>query len=348
MKRTAIFLAASLISVGAFASAGTTGAASLKLGAGARGQGMADAFAATASGAESLFWNPAGMASGSDRSIMLGFQPMLGNASVSQAAASARFGRLGLGLGFSSLKQDTLDGLDEVGNRTGSFQAQDQTLVAGASLGGPRAAAGITAKYWRSQIDGQSATALAADLGLGFASPLTSRMRHAIVIRHLGGAVSYVSQQDPLPTTGVFGTSYRFSAPVTAELDVAWERAQGAYGSAGLEWGVIRSSVTSLNLRSGYTNRRNAIGGLSGAAFGLGVSYRTFSFDYAWIPFGDLGDAHAFTLTWRPSVTHDPAIKQRRHEARQRKLDQNAKGKMNSSPTGRRQLQDLAAPRKKD
>jgi len=347
VRRLFLLIGSALLSNAAIAGGGTTGAASLKLGAGAHGQALGDAYSAMASGAEALFWNPAGMSVGSDRSVMFGYQPMLDDASLGQAAASARFGRLGLGLGFNGLKQADLNGIDDVGNATGNFQAQDQMLVAGASFGGPRFASGLAVKYWRSEIDGESAGVLAVDLGMNFQSPLSSRLRHALVVRHLGGSVSYVDQEDPLPTTAVFGNSFRISQPLTVEVDASWERDFGAYGSAGLEWGVLRSSITSLNLRGGYTSRRSEIDGLSGAAFGLGLGFRTFSFDYAWVPSGELGDAHSFTFVWRPAINRDPDLKRRRSSTRETKPDPAAKGKIESRPTGRRQLQDLAPPRKK-
>ena len=343
MKRLALFSSALFLTGLASAGPGTTGAASLKLGAGAHGLALGEAYSAMADGAEALFWNPAGLVSGADRSLMLGFEPLLSDASLSQAAAAGRFGRVGLGLGFSGLKYDNLDSIDEVGNKTGSFSAQDQTFLAGAAMGGPRFSGGVSAKYWRSEIDGQSAAVMAADLGVGFQSPFSSRMRHAIVVRHLGGKVSYVNQQDPLPTTMVLGNSLKIGNALSLGLDGSWERAAGAYVAGGAEWAVVHSPSAGLALRSGYTTRRSRTGGLSGASFGLGIAVKSISFDYAWLPFGELGDSHMFTLVWRPNMNDDaPRV---RHSWRKHPAEAPAaKGKIESRPSGRRQLEDLDHP----
>jgi hypothetical protein len=101
-----------------------------------------------------------------------------------------------------------------------------------------------------------------------------------------------------------------------------------------------------FQLRGGYTTRRNDANGLSGASVGFGVALRTLSFDYAWVPFGDLGDSHAITLIWRPS--REPIDLRRRGEPKQATRTLKAsKGKIESRPSGRKQLNDLAPPRPK-
>jgi hypothetical protein len=49
-------------------------------------------------------------------------------------------------------------------------------------------------------------------------------------------------------------------------------------------------------LRLGYNSRNHDVGGFSGLAFGLGLTYGNFNFDFALVPFGDLGNTYKYTV----------------------------------------------------
>ena len=53
-----------------------------------------------------------------------------------------------------------------------------------------------------------------------------------------------------------------------------------------------------LQLRTGYKYKigGNDLGPISGLAGGFGLTLRRFQFDYALVPFGDLGLTHRFSL----------------------------------------------------
>jgi hypothetical protein len=62
--------------------------------------------------------------------------------------------------------------------------------------------------------------------------------------------------------------------------------------------GVEYKIMGIVNLRAGY---RYALGGndlgtASGLRAGLGVEIRDYSFDYAFVPYGELGQAHRVSL----------------------------------------------------
>ena len=61
----------------------------------------------------------------------------------------------------------------------------------------------------------------------------------------------------------------------------------------------LRRGSDRLRFRGGYTTRRNKIDGLSGASFGVGLNFLATTVDYAWVPFGELGDSHQVTLVWK-------------------------------------------------
>lgn len=297
--RLRVAIAAMLLSSAAAASDGTTGASSLKLAVGARGLAMGEAFAAVADGSDALQWNPAGLILGPRRSVTAGFQPMAEDVSVSQAAGAARFGRIAAGVAYGAVTAADLEAYDDVGNRTGSFQAKDQTISAGAAWGGRRFSAGLTGRLWSSDIDGESASSAMADVGLAFENPFARSVRHGLVARHIGGKVSYVSQKDPLPLTLTFGTLIRVGRRVLLSGDYGNEKGAGGYFAAGFEWAAATTENFGLAVRAGYNTRRSDAGDLAGAAAGAGLSWRSVTIDYAWVPYGDIGHSQAVTLGFR-------------------------------------------------
>jgi hypothetical protein len=50
-------------------------------------------------------------------------------------------------------------------------------------------------------------------------------------------------------------------------------------------------------LRGGYrTVGQEKLGGLSGLSAGAGITWRQFSLDFAWVPYGDLGETFRYSL----------------------------------------------------
>jgi hypothetical protein len=54
-------------------------------------------------------------------------------------------------------------------------------------------------------------------------------------------------------------------------------------------------------VRVGYQNRSNSadLYGTTGLSVGAGLTFSKFSVDYAWMPYGLLGDTHRFSLSYR-------------------------------------------------
>jgi hypothetical protein len=71
------------------------------------------------------------------------------------------------------------------------------------------------------------------------------------------------------------------------------------YVSYGLE-AILRQKFWTGALRVGFNQSRGrGIDGISGLTAGAGFDLDTFRFDYAWIPFGDLGMTNKVSLAFR-------------------------------------------------
>jgi hypothetical protein len=121
---------------------------------------------------------------------------------------------------------------------------------------------------------------------------------------NLGFQLSGLSEEhkDPLPLTIKAGVSHRMhNAPFNVAADVGKATDNDFFIGGGLEF----VGVEMMRLRAGY----NTIGSdyktggdsdnLAGLSFGLGLMFDKFSFDYAYVPFADLGHSHRIYIARR-------------------------------------------------
>ena len=84
-------------------------------------------------------------------------------------------------------------------------------------------------------------------------------------------------------------------------LDLNAPRDRSLYPCFGLEWRVPMQQGLSAALRAGYDGRLSGTdsGGVTGVAFGAGLGFQRFGFDYGWSPAGGLGSIHKLSLSYR-------------------------------------------------
>jgi len=278
---------------------GTTAASFLNLGVGARGLAMGEAYTAESRGVESLFWNPAGLAGKDKTTALFSYNPLVQKTNFSQAAFSFPLKRVVVGAGYSGVSYQSIDSFDEAGNKLGEYDARDQLGILGLGFGGDRFKFGMDVKWVNSTIDGLSADAFAGDAGVLFTNPLLRPLKHALVAGNMGGKMKFLEEEESLPLKFVFGNGLALGRRLDISFDIAWLKGRGGIYSGGLEWRPFGSDPRAFSLRSGYTTKRNEIDKLSGLSVGTGFNLGGLNFDYAWIPYGELGDSHSFTIYWQ-------------------------------------------------
>lgn len=294
-----------------YPSAGTTSAAFLKLGAGARGAGMAGAFSGVPGDPFSIYWNPAGLAyQGPDKGLAFFHNEYfqgLGQEFLAYNVPTAR-GGWGLGLNYFYTAKDLerrsglneADPLNPISPSEGKFGAYDLAFSAGYGFrAGDRTALGGALKFIRQSIDDETGAAPALDLGaLRSFSWRGGEYTAGLAVLNLGPGIKFVSKTYPLPLTFKAGLSRRLDeagALVSLEL----QKAVDNYPSVAL--GVEYPLTGRLTLRSGYRYRQhgNELGAWSGFSAGAGVAFDRLTFDYAFTPFGVLGNSHRFSINLR-------------------------------------------------
>lgn len=312
-----------------YPSAGTTSAAFLKIGVGARAVSMAGAYTALSDDAYAVYWNPAGLALPVGKSAVFthneyfeglnqeyfGFT-LPGEKLGVLRGSRLESGHLGLGLNYFYTPKDLerRSGLNEasvaISPVEGKFSAYDLAFSAAYGFNYTRdLRLGGVLKFIRQSIDTESGNTAALDLGALYDFPWLDRQFTAgFAVQNLGPGVKFDSKRFDLPLTFKAGLSHRiYEKGLLLSMDVS--KPVDNYPSIAL--GLEHPLGNKLFLRGGYRYRQhgNELGAASGLAAGIGFIYEQFGFDYAFSPSGDLGSTHRLSLAYRFRTPSLPAAR---------------------------------------
>lgn len=302
-------------------SAGSTSATFLKLGVGARAVGMSGAFTGVADDPYAIYWNPAGLASlegeknigffhndyfqGLKQEFMLYSAPAEGLKFLKSRALRSGVWGVGLNYFYTPKDMERRSGLNEgdpiapISSSEGEFGAYDLAYSAGYGWKyGSGLSLGAALKVIRQHIDTESAGTAAIDLGvLKDFKWLGDGYTAGFSAQNIGPGVKFGRRYD-LPLVFKSGLSRRLpesGALIALEADKPIDNYPSF--ALGLEYPLIKM----FYLRTGYRYRHtgNELGPWSGFSAGVGVAFSRFSFDYAFAPFGELGNSHRFSLNAR-------------------------------------------------
>lgn len=264
---------------------GTTTASFLKIGVGARASAMGEAFTALANDGTSLYWNPAGIIQTETRELSATYN--LWFQEIRQSYLSFTFPSLGggVGVGLNYIDIGDIEGRDEEGNPTGTFGASDVHLFAGYGRKFKKIALGFTAGWLRDTIGDETRSGFLASAGLLY--PLSKQLTLGTAIQNVGSKLG----NDPLPLTLKVGIALSREA-LSLAADVAKPQDNDVYGCLGAEWWM----KDIMALRGGYKSNQDTGGGWSA---GLGFRFQRIYLDYAYAPYGDLGNTHTISLGMR-------------------------------------------------
>ncbi|MEW6482373.1 MAG: PorV/PorQ family protein [bacterium] len=181
-----------------------------------------------------------------------------------------------------------MDEYNNSGRRTGrSWSAYDLC----ASLSYAREMFGLklggALKAISSKIDTAKGGAFALDLG-AIANPCPG-LEVGGSLKNLGTKIKYDNDKFSLPLS--FNISSSYNIPLLAKIkgELSIPNDSDPYISLGIE----KEFAKVLNLRLGYSTRKMAG---SGILAGFGIEYLSYSFDYLFKPYGDLGDSHILSM----------------------------------------------------
>jgi len=276
---------------------GTTGANFLKIGVGARPLGMGGAFVAVADDANTIWWNPAGVASIRRKELTLMHNEMGEDIRYQFLAYNQPVRKLrgGLAGSISYLSVTDIQGYDPGGMPTKKLSAYD--LGIGLCYGLrilPSVSGGINFKFIDEKLAHKKASTCAFDIGGLWRTPF-SGLQLGFSIQNLGGGLKFIQERSSLPLNCILGGAYEFEffgAQSIVAMDVNIPVDYSVFISGGFECKIYNL----ISLRAGFKSKDDLSSGLR---LGIGIGGKNLVIDYSWLPRGDFEDSHRMSATLR-------------------------------------------------
>ncbi len=298
---------------------GTAGGQELLIPVGSRGTALGGAVIASPKGVESIFWNPAGLASLEGTEATFSHMPYLADIDVNfggVATAIEGFGTIAFGAKVVSIgdmvetTEEYPDGTGRVFNPTLSVLSFSYARQLTASV-----AVGATGMYINESIFEVTASGMAFDVGFTY-DPRWRGLKIGMVIKNYGPEATFSGRGFERDLSGrpVAGKAASFELPSFISIGATYDLINQGQNSFALlgnfqsnnyradQWqgGAEYSFNDRYFLRAGY-NYSEQGSWLYGASFGAGlkipVGSANLGFDYTWNETDVFDDNQVFSLT---------------------------------------------------
>lgn len=258
---------------------GTAGAEELRVGVGSRGAGLSGAHISTTSGAEALYWNPAGIATVQSTDMLVTHSEYLAglNTEFAGIATPAMGGVLGASFKALSLG-DVIVTTEDAPNGTGEITAPTFTVatLAYARQMTDRVRFGGSMSVVSEHVLQASATGLSADFGFQYDPQLTG-LHFGFAMKNFGASMRFTGssfeqvvtvgngnpQTKPtivrtesaafeLPSNVQFGASKSWPVGPSGSFDLMGVFQNNNFSSDEWRFGAEYSMSNTLSLRGGY------------------------------------------------------------------------------------------------
>ena len=281
---------------------GTTAAPFLKVAMSPRAVALGGAYSAMADDSGSVFVNPAGLARSDKQEAALDFSTYLQDAKMGNLSYTGdlKDDRFGLGVTFMTVGGIEKRGLTDTAGSVpelGTFDASDMAVTLSYAKKDfspemlPNMDGGFSLKFIRSAIDDKTAAAFALDAGAIYRA--TGKMDLSLAVQNLGTKMKFVDESDPLPVSIRAGGAYRVSDRLRAAVEInEYLNDEKFYPSLGAEYWFRDALALRCGYKFGYDTAN--LGSAVGLSLGFGIKVQGLGVDYAFLPFGDLGNIHRF------------------------------------------------------
>ncbi|MDI6736085.1 MAG: PorV/PorQ family protein [bacterium] len=281
---------------------GDSGAAFLKLGAGARASALGEAYVGLADDVTAAYWNPAGLAQLEEKQACFMYLTPLSKVDnlaynyLSLVIPNEETDVVGISVYY--LDYGNMDEhIDADGIPDGRWGASDISVAysRGKKIRDDLAIGG-TFKAITTKIADKKANTVAVDVGVLYHTTKPG-LNLGAVIRNFGLKIKYMKEGDKLPLALKGGLSYHLAdIPLTLVCDVTLPNDNDTYFGCGGEY-VVKEV---LALRAGYKSGPQDEGSGLSAGFGLLIeNVSQLTFEYAYQPYGELGNSHYVSLQRR-------------------------------------------------
>lgn len=275
--------------------AGGDGVAFLKIPVDARACGLGEAAAGYAGNAASLYYNPAGLAGiGSFDAVLMHNAWLLG---MNHEYAAAGYGtpRLGtFGLSFDYWGSGDISSVDFRGETLPgyTFSAADWYASLGYARWFGPLSFGAGLKFISERNESLSTAAWALDAGTIWRLPVEG-LSAGLSLTNVGTRAKLDQEEFSIPYCARLG--WRWDV---LDFGVTQDFILSSVERPGIAAGAEYRLAGILALRAGYRTGSD-VQGLSGLRAGLGIFFRGLGVDYAFAPYGKLGNTHRLSLSYR-------------------------------------------------
>jgi hypothetical protein len=277
---------------------GTSGAVFLKIGPGARPAAMGEAFTGVADDIHSIYYNPAGLTSLRGPELTGMHMQWFQNVNYEFAAFAYPTKEHGTwGFAVSNLHTDDINRrTDDTEAPINQFGSSDNAYwLSYAYPITDKLSLGANTKYISQTLDSVNAHAYAVDGGLLYDTGWHG-LRFGSSLQNLGTQVKFQTESDPLPLTIRLGASVQ---PIEKNLilssDLILPRDHQVGVALGGEYHKMVREGLGYSIRSGYRSDTD-VSGFAGVSAGGGLEFGRAGFDFAWVPFGELGNSYRYSL----------------------------------------------------
>jgi len=273
-----------------------TTAAFLKLGFDARTEGLGNSCAAATEGAGAAALNPGALALIKAREFGFTHSALFGDIRHNSANYAQPLENGAFGLGIQYLTQGAIEQRDSDRRIIGEYKSYDRAvnLAYGRNFGGD-IRLGLNVKYLTSVIEDESASGFAFDLGGVYE---LGKVRLGLAARNMGSGLKFMDRTGRLPLSLAFGAAYRLNNGLLLAFDIKnspYDRKTVV--SLGTEYTVF----SRVFLRAGYTKSAESLNpggsGIGDALTGgMGLNFLNCKLDYAFSPYGELGNIQKLSL----------------------------------------------------
>lgn len=296
MKQKAIIIltAVIIISGNLFAQndgAGNTGLSFLKLGISARATGMGEAYSSVVEDASAFMYNPARLNATNNANLVGMYNKSMVDLYSGFIGAKFRAGKFGIGIGLIKTSVEDIEIRNIPGEPIDRFNAHNFAGGISASYQlHENFTIGTTLKLIYEKIYVDEASGFGLDIGTNYSKDNYSL---SFVISNIGSMNELKYESTKLPTSLRFGGAYTYKKDNFSFTGAADGFKVLDGGSFHGHFGGEAGYKDMIFLRAGYQlNYEN-----KGFSAGLGLKYKNFYLDYAFIPFSsEFGTGNTFSL----------------------------------------------------
>jgi len=285
------------------------GAAFLKMDVGAKAAAIGGAYTALADDVTAIYWNPAGLAQLKQTELNFMHNEWFSGINYEFLAAAYPIENLTFATSLTYLYMDeikeVLRDTERKGNgrywETGKlFTAEDMALsLAFAQALEENFFMGANFKYIHENIEHESASGAAMDLGVLFRP--VNKLGFGFVIQNVGPKMKFITDEFSLPLTYRAGIAYQIMEKISFLLDVRKTKDEKLDFSTGIELWFGKLLALRFSGRTQADDKLGKFKGLpTGMAAGCGFNLgNSLTLDYAYVPYGDLGDTHRISIAMK-------------------------------------------------